>query len=158
MTSASRERLIQLLEPVVEALGYELIDLEARPGGQHGFVRLYIDREAGIGLDDCEQVSRQVSGVLDVEDPIAGNYELEVSSPGFDRKLVKPAHFDRFAGCRVRGRLKRPQSGRRNFSGTLLRRDGERVTVLVDGAEMEFGIDDLDVVRLVPDFPAPGRN
>lgn len=149
--SKARQELMALLEPAVEALGYELVDLEANLGGRRGGVlRLYIDREEGIGLDDCEAVSRQVSGILDVEDPIKGNYSLEVSSPGLDRKLSKPAHFDRFAGEDVRGRLRQPLEGRRNFTGTLLRREGARIVVRVDGVEIGIPIEELETIRLVP--------
>lgn len=170
MTDA-RTRLIALLEPAVEALGYELVDLEANIGGKGGLLRLYIDLPpdrprpavaegfelapgdgSGIQLEDCEAVSRQVSGILDVEDPIRGEYSLEVSSPGLDRKLVKPAHFDRFAGHEVKGRLRRMVDGRRRFTGTLLRRDDDAVLVLVDGQEMRFPLADLEVVRLVPEI------
>jgi ribosome maturation factor RimP len=170
MTDA-RTRLMALLEPAVEALGYELVDLEANIGGKGGLLRLYIDLPpgrprpavaegfelaagdgSGIQLEDCEAVSRQVSGILDVEDPIQGEYNLEVSSPGLDRKLVKPAHFDRFAGRAVKGRLRRMVDGRRRFTGTLLRREDDAVLVLVDGREMRFSLADLEVVRLVPEF------
>ena len=89
----SKEGLIKLLEPVVEQLGFELADIEVRLGGQDGLLRLYIDKDGGIDVEDCQSVSRQVSAILDVEDPLPGNYTLEVSSPGLDRTLTKPSHF-----------------------------------------------------------------
>ena len=92
------EELGKLLEPTVERLGYELIDLELRLGGRQGMVRLFIDKPDGIDLDDCERVSRAVSALLDVEDPVPVNYNLEVSSPGLDRKLTKVEHLQRFVG------------------------------------------------------------
>jgi len=92
------DELATLLEPTVERLGYELADLEVRPGGRNGLVRVFIDGPDGIGLDDCEKVSLAVSALLDVEDPLPGNYNLEVSSPGLDRKLTKVEHFQRFTG------------------------------------------------------------
>jgi len=95
-----RDMLTALLQPVVEELGYELWELECSPGRGNGFVRLYIDAEAGITVDDCERVSRAVSEVLDAEDPVAGQYTLEVSSPGFDRPLRTAAHFARFVARR----------------------------------------------------------
>ena len=91
----TRDELTSLLEPTVEGLGYELSDLEAKIGGKNGVLRLFIDKEDGISLDDCEKVSLAVSALLDVEDPLPGQYNLEVSSPGADRTLTKPAHFER---------------------------------------------------------------
>lgn len=148
--SKSRAQLIALLEPAVEALGYELADLEMNFGGRRGTLRLFIDGPSGIRVEDCEAVSRQVSGVLDVEDPIQGDYDLEVSSPGLDRKLTKPAHFDRFAGQAVTGRLRRVIDGRRRFRGTLLGREADVIALQVDGVELRVPMDDLEVVRLVP--------
>ena len=104
--AVTREQVLALLEPTVEGLGYELAELECRLGRGRGMLRLFIDREEGIALEDCERVSREVAAILDVEDPIPGDYDLEVSSPGLDRKLVKPLHFDRFAGCEVKVRLR----------------------------------------------------
>jgi ribosome maturation factor RimP len=149
--SVTREHLIELLEPAIEAMGYELTDLELNVGHGHGMLRLFIDRESGIGLEDCEAVSHQVSGLLDLEDPITERYQLEVSSPGLDRKLVKPGHYDRFAGDRVRIRLKRMVEGRRRIQGRLIRRDGESVIVKADDEECSISLDDIEVARLVPD-------
>ena len=92
------DELAKLLEPTVEGLGYEISDLEAKVGGQNGFVRIFIDKDDGINLDDCQKVSQAVSALLDVEDPLPGNYILEVSSPGAARKLTRPAHFERVTG------------------------------------------------------------
>lgn len=150
--SVSREQLIGLLEPAIEALGYELADLELSLGHGRGLVRLFIDSEDGITLDDCERVSHQVSGVLDVEDPIASDYNLEVSSPGADRKLVKAEHFDRFAGSVVKVRLKRLINGRRRIKGQLLGRDDETIQVRLDGKDLSIAMQDIDVARLVPDW------
>ncbi|MEO8443502.1 MAG: ribosome maturation factor RimP [Gammaproteobacteria bacterium] len=171
--SKTRAQLIALLEPSIEALGYELVDLELIFGGRRGVLRLFIDklvpadlmagasepgdagdgpRVDGIGMEDCEAVSRQVSALLDVEDPIGRDYDLEVSSPGLDRKLVKPAHFDRFAGCAVQGRFCRMMDGRRRFSGTLLARNGPMVTMRVGNSNLTVALEDLEVVRLVPEY------
>lgn len=144
------EELRNLLEPSVEALGYELIDLELRTGGRNGLMRLFIDGPDGIGLDDCEAVSRQVSAVLDVEDPIPGNYTLEVSSPGLDRALTKPAHFQRFTGEDVRIKLRTPVDGRRNFRGALRAADDESIEVEVDGQSHKLDIAAIASARLVP--------
>jgi ribosome maturation factor RimP len=102
---ALQERVQALLEPLVEGLGYELVCLELHGSGAHALLRLYIDAPQGIGLDDCERVSREVSAALDVADPISGSYRLEVSSPGLDRPLAKPEHFRRFAGRQAKLQL-----------------------------------------------------
>lgn len=152
--SKARTEMIVFLEPSIEALGYELVDLELNFSGRQGILRLFIDRAGsdGIGVEDCEAVSRQVSAVLDVEDPIRRDYDLEVSSPGLDRKLVKPAHFDRFAGQAVEGRFCRMMDGRRRFAGTLVGRDGPMVTIRVGNTDLTVALEDLEVVRLVPEF------
>ena len=148
------ERLNGLLAPCVESMGYELADLELRREHRGQVLRLFIDQASGIALDDCERVSGQVSALLDVEDPIQGHYSLEVSSPGLDRKLAKPQHFDRFAGRRVRISTHGGVDGRRNFSGTLrARRGGMVVLDQTDGAgEIELRLDDIKVARLTPEF------
>ncbi|MCL4791282.1 MAG: ribosome maturation factor RimP, partial [Gammaproteobacteria bacterium] len=117
-----------------------------------GVLRLFIDRPEGIRVEDCEAVSRQVSGLLDVEDPIRADYDLEVSSPGMDRKLVKPEHFDRFAGQPVKGRFRAMIGGRRRFAGVLIGREGDRARLQVDGTELTVPIEDIELIRLVPVF------
>src|SRR5436309_502406 len=120
-----RDALMRLLEPPIEALDYELVDLEYAREGRGGVVRIFIDRPAqapggaaaaGITVDDCARVSHVVSEVLESEDPIKGQYTLEVSSPGFDRILRKRAHFERFVGERIFAELKLPMNGRRRFA------------------------------------------
>lgn len=141
----------RLIEPVVTAMGYELVGVEYLSRGRQPLVRLFIDTDEGITLDDCEKVSRQVSGVLDVEDPIRGEYTLEVSSPGLDRPLFTGAHFERFTGYRARIRLGIPQAGRRNFSGVIAGvRDG--MVIMVDGdVEHALPLSGIDKANLVPD-------
>ena len=146
----TREELTNLLEPTVEGLGYELSDLEAKLGGQNGLLRLYIDKEDGITLDDCEKVSLAVSALLDVEDPLPGQYNLEVSSPGSDRTLTKPAHFERFAGETVKVQMRFPIEGRRRFRGTLVSSDDENIVVEVDGVAHTLTMATIDSARLVP--------
>jgi len=148
----TREKLIGLLEPAVEAMGYELADLEFSLGHGHGVLRLFIDQAAGIDLEDCEKVSHQVSGLLEVEDSISADYRLEVSSPGLDRKLVKPEHFDRFIGCLIKTRLNRLIDGRRRITGRLIGREGQTVIVESDGVACSISLADLEVARLVPDW------
>jgi len=142
-----------MLGPVVEAMGYELIGIEFQGGSQHGVLRLYIDSPDGITLEDCEQVSYQVSGVLDVEDPIKGRFSLEISSPGLDRPLFTEAHFERFKGQKAKLKLERPLAGQRNFVGVIAgARDGLVLLQTDDGAEHEFDLADIEKARLVPEF------
>ena len=139
-----------LLEPTVERLGYELVDLEVRLGSGNGLVRVFIDKPDGVDLDDCEKVSLAVSALLDVEDPVPGNYNLEVSSPGLDRKLTKPPHFQRFAGETVKVQMRFPIEGRRRFRGTLVSSDDENIVVEVDGESHSLPLKTIDTARLVP--------
>ena len=148
----TRENLTAMLEPAIEAMGFELTDLELNLGHGHGVLRLFIDSEQGIGLEDCAAVSHQVSGLLDVEDPIAVDYRLEVSSPGLDRKLVKPEHFDRFIGHQIKTRLKRLIEGHRRVKGQLLARDGETVMVRSEHETITILLSDIEVARLVPEL------
>ena len=146
----TRDELIELLEPTIERLGYELSDLEVKLGGKHGVLRLFIDQPAGIGLDDCEKVSLAVSALLDVEDPLPGHYDLEVSSPGLDRKLTKIEHFQRFEGETVKVQMRFPIEGRRRFRGTLVSSDDENIVVEVDGVSHTLPVATIDTARLVP--------
>ncbi len=145
------DELAKLLEPTVERLGYELVDLEVRLGGKGGLVRVFIDKPDGIDLEDCEKVSRAVSAILDVEDPVPGNYNLEVSSPGLDRKLTKVEHFQRFEGQTVNVKMRFPIAGRRRFSGTLVSSDEENIVVEVDGESHSLPLKTIDTARLVPE-------
>ncbi|HHJ14870.1 MAG TPA: ribosome maturation factor RimP [Gammaproteobacteria bacterium] len=141
-----------LLEPAVTAMGFELVGVEFFRARQ-GVLRLYIDADQGVTVDDCQAVSHQVSGILDVEDPIRGQYTLEVSSPGLDRPLFRAGDFERFAGCEVRLQLTAAVDGRRKFQGTLAGlRDGEVVLELGDERELVVALDEIDQARLVPDF------
>lgn len=140
-----------LIEPVVEGMGFELVGVEF--DGHQRVLRLYIDHPDGIGLEACSKVSYQVSGVLDVEDPIPGRYQLEVSSPGMDRPLFKRAHFERFEGAVIRIQVVRPIEGRRRYKGTLSAIEGEEI-VLTDeeGKVFRIPFSQIDRARLVPDF------
>jgi ribosome maturation factor RimP len=147
-----RDQLSALLEPLIEDLGYELVWLDHQPQGRGSLVRLYIDAVGGIDLGDCERVSREVSAALDVADPIPGNYRLEVSSPGSDRPLAKPEHFERFAGSRVRVQTHRPIDGRRRFVGQLKGLEAGHVVVEVDGVPFRLPLEQVDRARLAPDY------
>ena len=143
-----RERLITLIEPLLERMGYELVDLEFSAGRAHAVVRLFIDRGAGVTLDDCAQVSREVSALLDLEDPIPSAYTLEVSSPGFDRVLRTQAHFGRFVGARVFVELKEPRAGRRRYTGTLLSVDEAGIALEVDREQVTVSFAEIGKARL----------
>jgi len=145
-----RERLLEMLEPVVTGLGYELLEIEFQPRGRDGLLRLYIDQPAGITLDDCERVSNQVSAVLDVEDPIPGAYSLEVSSPGLDRPLRTAAHFAAAVGSRVRIELRLPRDGRKCYTGNLLAAEDDKLVVDVDGTPYTLVLSEVDKARIVP--------
>jgi ribosome maturation factor RimP len=147
------DRLQAMLGPLVETMGYELVLLEFSPHKGSAMVRLFIDAPGGITLGDCEKVSREVEGVLDVEDPIPQNYRLEVSSPGLDRPLVKPAHYERFAGQVAKVQLVAPKAGRRKFQGVLKGvRDGNVVLETADAGTVELELAQIERARLVPDY------
>jgi ribosome maturation factor RimP len=145
------DELARLLEPTVARLGYELADLEVRLGGKGGLVRVFIDKPEGIDLEDCEKVSLAVSALLDVEDPVPGDYSLEVSSPGLDRKLTKVEHFQRFEGETVKVQMRFPIEGRRRFRGTLVSSNDENIVVEVDGESHSLPLKTIDTARLVPE-------
>jgi ribosome maturation factor RimP len=147
-----RESLLRLLEPIIERLGYELIDLEFVPHGHESVLRVFIDGAAGIGHEDCAAVSTAVSAALDENDPIPGHYNLEVSSPGFDRVLRKRAHYERYVGSRVRVQLGSPLDGRRRFTGTLVAVGDEGVTVDVDRQPFRLPFSLIQRTRLVPEY------
>jgi ribosome maturation factor RimP len=144
------DELKNLLEPPVENMGYELVDLEVRLGGKDGVVRVFIDHPDGITLDDCEKVSRVISALLDIEDPLPGHYNLEVSSPGLDRKLTKVEHFQRFTGETVKVKTRIPIAGRKRFRGTLVTSNDENIVVEVDGEPQTLPMATIDTARLVP--------
>lgn len=146
------DRLTQLIGQVVEPMGYELVGIEYRRGADAGLLRIYIDQDAGILMDDCVKVSRQLSAMLDVEDPLKEAYQLEVSSPGVDRPLFVKEHFERFAGNKARIKLRVKLHGQKRFEGVLKGVQDEDVVLEVDG-EMEYlPLDQIDTARLVPEF------
>jgi ribosome maturation factor RimP len=150
MASLFIERLVAIVEPLLARLGYELVDLEYNPARGRGTLRIFIDRPAGVGLDDCERVSREVSAQLDVEDPIPTGYLLEVSSPGEDRVLRTRAHFDRFVGSRVLVELATPREGRRRYTGILRSVSDDGIALEVDRREVSVPFRELGRARLAP--------
>jgi ribosome maturation factor RimP len=156
-----RDALMRLLEPPIEALDYELVDIEYAREGRGGVLRVFIDRRAAeesggsppasVTVDDCARVSHVVSELLESEDPIKGHYTLEVSSPGFDRILRKRAHFERFVGERIFAELKLPINGRRRFAGVLKSIAGDSIVVEVDGQAHELPLERIQKARLRPE-------
>ena len=142
-----------LIEPVVEGMGYEVVDIDFRPHPTDGLLRIFIDKPGGIQLEDCEAVSKQVSGVLDVEDPIPGQFNLEVSSPGLERPLRKQQDFVRFAGEKVKIKLSVPTlEGQRNFTGKLMGMQDNEVILQADNETHYFPLDSIDKAHIVPQF------
>ena len=166
-----RDALMRLLEPPIEALDYELVDIEFAREGRGGVLRVFIDRRAGsaagadapggeprggqppvgITVDDCALVSHAVSQLLETEDPIKGHYTLEVSSPGFDRILRKREHFERFVGERILAELKLPINGRRRFIGVLKTVADDSIVVDVDGQAHSLPLERIQKARLRPE-------
>jgi ribosome maturation factor RimP len=145
--------LTMLARRVIEPMGYSLVGVEFfQRGAASATLRVYIDRERGITLDDCTAVSHQLSGVLDVEDPLPGHYDLEVSSPGLDRPLVFPEHFSQFAGSHVRVRLAEKIDGRRKLDGVLRGCDAGVVKLEADGRLWDVPLACIESARLVPEF------
>ena len=151
MIAPLREKLIALTEPLLGQLGYELVDLEYLPGRSHAVLRVFIDRPEGVGLEDCERASHELSALLDVEDPVPVGYTLEVSSPGLDRVLRTPAHFQRFIGARIWVELRVARDGRRRYTGRLTALGPEGIELTVDGATVSVSFADLARARLAPE-------
>jgi ribosome maturation factor RimP len=150
--ASKQEQLQALIEPVVSSLDCELWGLEYLTQGKYTTLRLYIDAREGVTLEDCEKVSRQVSAVMDVEDPIDGEYTLEVSSPGLDRPLYTLEHYSRYIGEMVNLRLRLARDGRRKFKGKILAVEGDQVRVAVDDKEYLLAIDAIDKANIIPQF------
>lgn len=141
-----------MLQPLVEELGYEFVGLEHSSNPKNAVLRIYIDSENGIDLDDCSSVSREVAALLDVEDPISGHYTLEVSSPGLDRPLFTPSQFEQFAGELVKVTLFAPEDGRRKFRGRITGVQGEEIQLIVDDVEITLSFGNIAKAKLVPDY------
>ncbi|KTC43672.1 ribosome maturation protein RimP, partial [Pseudomonas putida] len=126
--------------------------IEFSAQGRHSLLRVYIDKEGGVLVDDCAIVSRQLSGVLDVEDPITVEYTLEVSSPGMERPLFTIEQFAAYAGAQVKIKLRAPFEGRRNFQGLLHGVEDQDVVIRVDEHEFLLPIDSIDKANIIPSF------
>lgn len=176
--SAKKKLLEDLIKPIVEGLGYEFWGMEHLSQGKNSLLRIYIEsldmqagnvasdvtlseidevteseaKESGIALDDCEKVSRQVGAVLDVEDPISGDYTLEVSSPGMDRLLYNLSQYERFKGHHIAVKLRMAYEGRRKFNGIISGVEGHDVVVQVDQEEFLFPIEAIEKANIIPQF------
>jgi ribosome maturation factor RimP len=152
------EHVRQIAERVAASQGLEVVEIEFRGGGKARLLRLFIDKPGGVTHEDCAWVSREVGTILDVEDAIpGGSYTLEVSSPGLDRKLLKPADYERFAGSRVRLMTREPVEGNRHFEGRLQGLHESRVTLEVSGKKtpahaVEIELGNIEKANLVPEF------
>lgn len=146
------DRLTEMLEPAVEALGFELLGVEFVRAGKNSILRLFIDHEDGINVDHCADVSHQVSAVLDVEDPISNEYTLEVSSPGMDRPLFKEEHFEKVVGQIIDVRTRLPVDNRRKYKGTLIALENGEITIEVDNKNYQLSLNNIEKANVVPQF------
>lgn len=146
------EQLQDILTPVIEALGYECWGIEYIAQGRHSLLRVYIDHENGIFIEDCETVSRQLSAVMDVEDPISSEYTLEVSSPGMDRPLFTLEQFAAFVGEQVKIRLRSPVEERRSFQGLIRSVEDQDIVVQMGEFEYLLPIDLIEKANILPNF------
>ncbi|MEY8216317.1 MAG: ribosome maturation factor RimP [Colwellia sp.] len=143
------QKLTDMLRPAVAETGKELLGVEFVSAGNNSVLRLFIDHENGIDVDDCAEVSRQVGAILDVEDPISSEYNLEVSSPGVDKPLFELAHYQTVVGETINVKLSMPLNGRRKFKGNLVAIENDTLIVDVDGLDYELAINNVDKANLV---------
>ena len=148
------EKVFSIINPIVIDMGYELLGIKYVASGKHSVLRLYIDCEKGVGVNDCETVSRQVSAIMDVEEPITGQYNLEVSSPGIERPLFVISHYQRFLGHDVCLRTYRPIDGRRNFTGSIgsVGESSNTIELVTELGLVTLEIDLIEKANLVAHF------
>jgi ribosome maturation factor RimP len=156
--SQKQHEIENLLAPAIEALGLELLGAEYSAGVSSALLRIYIDAPGRpVNIEDCEAASREVSALLDVHDPIEAHYTLEVSSPGIERPLFRPAHFARFAGELAKVTVDLPVDGRRRFHGRIVRVEGDEIVLEQDGAEVRLPHPNISKARLAPVFVPPAK-
>lgn len=143
--------LDDLVKNTVEGLGFQLWGYEYRPHSESALLRIFIEKNEGISIDDCASVSRQIGAVLDVENIIPVAYILEVSSPGMDRVLFSPEQYQDYIGDTLKIRTRTPIEERRNFKGSLMKASDSIVTIKVDNQEFEIPFESIDRARLVLD-------
>ncbi len=149
------EKLQDIIEPAVTSIGYDFVGIEYHRNSVNSLLRVFIDKDGGVNLDDCMAVNSQVSGVLDVSDPIAGKYSLEISSPGLDRPLFSIQDFFKFKGSEVKLRVSQPINKQRNFKGIIDNTDIEKETIelkLENETLIEIKFSQIDVAKLVPKY------
>ena len=148
------DKIQALINPVISDMGYELVGIEYVASGKHSTLRIYIDSDNGIGVDDCETVSRQVSAILDVEDPITNQYNLEVASPGVERPLFHIGHYQRFLGHDIKLRLVRPINGQRKFVGAIgsVSETNNSVELVTELGPVMLDIELIEKANLVANF------
>ena len=147
------ERIQRLLGPTIGSLGYELLGIEYLSQGKHSRLRIYIEGPDGIGVEDCARVSHQVSGILDVEDPIKGEFALEVSSPGLDRPLFMPEHYAAYIGRQVKLRIRLPVNGQRNFKGEIRAVEQDNIYIGTEnGEELKIACYEIEQANLIPEI------
>lgn len=146
------EALENVIVPIVEGFGYEFVGLQYFPQGKHSLLRLFVDKQGGITVEDCERVSRQVNAALSVESPVKEDYLLEVSSPGLDRLLFTPSQFGEFVGKQVAIRLSVPLEGKRNWKGRIDSVQTETVSLKLDEGSVTLSFADIAEARLVPEW------
>ena len=147
--NSSEVLITELIGTTVQGLGLELWGVELLQQGRYSLLRVYIEREEGVTIEDCEKVSRQVSALLDVEDPIAGEYTLEVSSPGVDRPLFSVEQYAKYVGSEVNLKLRRAVDGRRKFKGQIIKVSGDIVGLLVEGTEYDLEHSEIEKASIV---------
>jgi len=156
--SQKQHEIEALLSPAVEALGLELLGVEYSAGNANALLRLYIDHAGRpVTIEDCEAVSREVSGLLDVHDPIDAHYTLEVSSPGIERPLFKPEHFAKFVGTPAKVTVDLPIENRRRFQGAILAVEGDEIVLDQDGRAVRIPHSGITKAKLAPVFETPTR-
>ena len=143
----------EIVQPIVDAKNFEIVDIEyVKEAGEY-YLRVYLDKEGGISLSDCELVSRELSEILDKKDPIKDNYFLEVSSPGLDRPLKKDKDFERYKGRDVEIKLYKPMNGSKQFEGELVGlTEDDNIKVIIDGEEVDFTRKEVALIRLAIKF------
>lgn len=154
MSNSHQDKLTQMLKPAIEGLGYELVGIEHLPMGKHTVLRIYIDSSDGITVDDCSRVSHQVSGVLEVEEPIKGQFTLEVSSPGIDRPLFSFEQFELFVGSKVKLKLYHAIEGKRKIIGMIESINGDDIIIKDADSDSSFQLqmDDIDKANIISDI------
>ncbi len=152
-TTAVVEKIAEIAERVAASEGLEIVEVEWKGGGNSRLLRIFIDKPGGVSHADCETISRQVGTILDVEDVILAHYTLEVSSPGLDRKLLKPTDYQRFVGKKAKVRLRNPIEGRSHFVGRLAEFEAGQAGLDVEGGgRVRFPLDEVIAARLVVEF------